>query len=62
MTLEKVLKYAGIVLALSSAATVKFSMLLAFLLFFAGLVLIKFSTAIKITREHELFNFGEKRG
>lgn len=60
MSADKLLKYAGIVVALSSAAMIKFSMLLSFLLFFVGLILIKFGTSIEIHRQHELFQYGEK--
>ena len=62
MTLDKVLQYAGIVVALSSAVTIKVSMLLTFLLFFVGLVMVKFGTCIKIHRDHEIFQHGEKNG
>lgn len=62
MTLDKVLLYAGIVIALSSAAMIKFSMLLSFLLFFVGLIMMKFSASIKINREQELFKYGDRNG
>ena len=62
MTVDKILKYAGIVVSLSSAIMLKYNILLAFALFFAGMVLYKFASAIKSNRDMILFHYGENRG
>jgi hypothetical protein len=62
MTVDKILKYAGIVVSLSSAVAFKFNVFIAFMLFFFGMILIKFSAHIKISRELDLFHFGDKNG
>ena len=62
MTVDKVLKYAGIAVTLSSAIAFKFNVFIAFLLFFVGMIMVKFSAHIKISRELELFHYGEKNG
>lgn len=60
MTVDKILRYTGIVLGLSSALFVKYSMAAAFLVFFLGLVLVKFGSQIKFERDTFLFLHGEK--
>jgi hypothetical protein len=62
MTFDKVLQYTGVVLGLSSVFVMKYSIILAFLLFFVGLIVIKFGTQIRFEREKFLFLHGEKNG
>lgn len=60
MTLDKVLQYTGIVLGLSSVAVMKYSVVIAIIMFFVGLIIIKFGTQIKFERDTFLFLHGEK--
>lgn len=60
MTLDKVLQYTGVALGLSSVFMMKFTIVLSVILFFVGMILIKFGTQIKLERETFLFLHGEK--
>lgn len=60
MTLDKVLQYTGVALGLSSVFVMKYSIVLAFIMFFVGLIVVKCGTQIKFQRQQFLFLHGEK--